>query len=432
MTGNLGTIFVILAALTATSYARPTEAETDELFKFLDGMQEFMTGEKFSDNDFYNKLVTCIKKTDDHLYQSVNAQWSGLKAYANAGGNGGSDPWYDCNSDILPHKVWFERNCTVEKYGNIPIWEPCNYASNIAYYHTVIEHCAKQTWSMPPESVNAIIKSYASLGAGSSFMHMSETMVGGISDVRVNDLIGYIAFTEAMKGLKAKGSILHQLSDKDRTKDVSQVVDDLMMMYINEPAKKWGNGLNQADIASLPLSMCGFFSSALSMVLPDDITDIVVSGLLEFFHAFTDRPELKEICVDKFLPAIRDATKDFRPLPLEERVEFGRNLVGTLVKLLYAFVWQEQVITSPIVFKPQVNQIGAILQPLLNNFVTNNIGLFKYSDPEFGSGKNFYAGQARCDKFDPHSKWHLQTAIALTDFIFLADEMHMLFVKHQK
>jgi len=43
-------------------------------------------------------------------------------------------------------------------------------------------------------------------------MHMSETMVGGISDVRVNDLIGYVAFTEAMRGLKAEGSILHELS----------------------------------------------------------------------------------------------------------------------------------------------------------------------------------------------------------------------------
>jgi len=137
-----------------------------------------------------------------------------------------------------------------------------------------------------------------------------------------------------------------------------------MMMYINEPAHKWGNGLNQADIGSLPLSMCGFFSGALTLVLPEDITEIVIKGLLEFFHAFTDRPELKEICVEKFLPAMREATKDFRPLPLEERVEFGKNLVGTVVKLLYAFVWQEQVITNDIVFKPQVNQIGAFTPTL--------------------------------------------------------------------
>jgi len=422
-------ILVTLTVLVATTVARPAD-EKDELYRFLNGIQEFMTGDQFTDNDFYNNLVQCLKKTDENLYQSVNHQWSGLKKYAQTGGST-TDKWHKCQDDNIPAQTWHERNCTIEKYGNMPVWEPCNYASNIAYYHTVIEHCAKETWSMSSASVNTIIKSYASLGAGSSFMHMSETIVGGISDVRVNDLIGYIAFHEAMSGLKANSSILHELSDTDRATPVDKVVDDLMMMYINLPADHWGPGLNKADIASLPLSMCGFFSGALTMVLPDDITEIVVGGLLEFFHAFTDKPELKEICVDKFLPAIRNATKDFRPLPLEERVTFGRNLVGTAVKLLYAFVWQEQVITNDFVFKPQVNQIGAYLQPLLNNFVTDNIETFKYSDPEFGSGKNFFAGQTTCNKWDPHSKWHLQTAIALTDFIFLADEMHQLFVKHQ-
>jgi len=425
-------LVVILAALVVTTTARPPAEEKDELYQFLSGIQEFMTGDQFTDDDFYDSLVSCLKKTDDNLYKSVNHQWSGLKQYAQTGGST-ADKWYKCNDNNKPkNQIWYERNCTIEKYGNMPVWEPCNYASNIAYYHTVIEHCAKKTWSMSKDSMNTIIKSYASLGAGSSFMHMSETNVGGISDVRVNDLIGYIAFHEAMSGLKANGSILHELSKTKRITPVNEVVDDLMMMYINKPADHWGPGLNQADIASLPLSMCGFFSGALSMVLPDDITKIVVGGLLEFFHAFTDRPELKEICVDKFLPAFSDATKDFRPLPLEERVKFGRNLVGTAVKLLYAFVWQEQVITNEIVFKPQVNQIGALLQPMLNNFVTENIETFKYSNPDFGSGKNFFAGQTRCNKWDPHSKWHLQTAIALTDFIFLADEMHQLFVKHQQ
>ena len=47
-----------------------------------------------------------------------------------------------------------EVNCTVQEYGQIPIWEPCNYASNMAYYHTVTELCARrqETWSMPEES----------------------------------------------------------------------------------------------------------------------------------------------------------------------------------------------------------------------------------------------------------------------------------------
>ena len=53
---------------------------------------------------------------------------------------------------IFPIFQWFEVNCTVQEYGKIPIWEPCNYASNMAYYHTVTEICSRKEWSMPEES----------------------------------------------------------------------------------------------------------------------------------------------------------------------------------------------------------------------------------------------------------------------------------------
>ena len=45
-----------------------------------------------------------------------------------------------------------ENNCNVQNYGNVPIWEPCNYASNIAYYRAVVQICERQKWSMPKKS----------------------------------------------------------------------------------------------------------------------------------------------------------------------------------------------------------------------------------------------------------------------------------------
>ena len=79
----------------------------DELHDFLDGIQRFMTGREFTDNDFYDKLEACIKKTDDRLLDSVNAQWIGLKGYANNQGNPPSDHWYPCDSEIKPGQVSF-------------------------------------------------------------------------------------------------------------------------------------------------------------------------------------------------------------------------------------------------------------------------------------------------------------------------------------
>ena len=46
---------------------------------------------------------------------------------------------------------WFEHNCTVQEFGSIPIHEPCNYASNMAYYHTAREICKRAAWSFPNE-----------------------------------------------------------------------------------------------------------------------------------------------------------------------------------------------------------------------------------------------------------------------------------------
>ena len=65
---------------------------------------------------------------------------------------------------------------------------------------------------------------------------------------------------------------------------MEQVVDDFMMMYMTDSVEEWGQKLTQADIASLPLSMCGFFSGALTMVLDDQYVDKIVEFLLKTFH----------------------------------------------------------------------------------------------------------------------------------------------------
>ena len=65
--------------------------------------------------------------------------------------------------------------------------------------------------------VNAIGKAFASLGLGSSFFHGSETSVGGASDVRVNDLFGYIVYQEGVKNLPtSKPYVIYELSTKPR------------------------------------------------------------------------------------------------------------------------------------------------------------------------------------------------------------------------
>ena len=108
-------------------------------------MQVFMNGQESFDVEFYNELATCLNQLGPRVLESVGAQWDGMIHFAQTGGNPESgDTWLPCEA-----RKWFEYNCTTQEYGNMPIFEPCNYASNVAYYHTATEICARKVWNMP-------------------------------------------------------------------------------------------------------------------------------------------------------------------------------------------------------------------------------------------------------------------------------------------
>lgn len=75
--------------------------------------------------------------------------------------------------------------------------------------------------------------------------------------------------------------------------------------------------------------------------------------------------------------------------------------------------------------RPDVNEIGAALLPIVNVLATQ-LTTFEYSTNTFQTGVDFYPGQDGCSSWDPHSKWHLETGIALVDFVFLSDELYRL------
>ena len=61
--------------------------------------------------------------------------------------------------------------------------------------------------------VKSIGKAFASLGLGSSFLHGSQTVIGGIADVRVDDLFAWIVYQEGVRNLPTDNpSVIYELS----------------------------------------------------------------------------------------------------------------------------------------------------------------------------------------------------------------------------
>merc|ERR1712218_498092 len=113
-----------------------------------------------------------------------------------------------------------------------------------------------------------------------------------------------------------------------------------------------------------------------------------------------------------------------------------KNTLGGVLKMGYAFLWQESVIDlmshlpdSPFI-KKFANEAGSQLIPLINQLF-NSVTSFDHKNIYFQSAKNFYPGQIACSQEShTHAKWHVQSGIALLDFAMFADEFHRILHLH--
>jgi hypothetical protein len=74
--------------------------------------------------------------------------------------------------------------------------EPCNYASNVAYFHSAVKICNYPDWAentIKAGYVTSLKRTFSMVGSGSAFMHGSQTYVGGRFDNSNIALIAYIA-----------------------------------------------------------------------------------------------------------------------------------------------------------------------------------------------------------------------------------------------
>ena len=103
-----------------------------------------------------------------------------------------TDYWGECTpgdlSDRCPVGPYLKDQ--PGQFGDVKIYEPCNYVSNVAYFRAAIRICDNEDWSIEDEKLNAIKRGFLALGVGSSFWHASHTYVGYSFD---NNMIAVIA-----------------------------------------------------------------------------------------------------------------------------------------------------------------------------------------------------------------------------------------------
>ena len=160
------------------------------------------------------------------------------------------------------------------------IYEPCNYASNIAYYHAATRICDYPNWNVDDVQISALKRSFATLAMGSAMWHGSHTYVGYSFDNNMIAVISYLAHQASVSGLPGNSSILKELSPTPRSKSGVQVSEDLVQMFTNEPVSEWAEILDNADLPHVYfITFAALISTVFSIVLPWTLTQWSITKL---------------------------------------------------------------------------------------------------------------------------------------------------------
>ena len=87
-----------------------------------------LMGEKEYHEVGWQERIDCYDFLSPKLNSIMEKAWEGMIEFWETRGQE-NDTWISCEQE----NIWFEWNCTSQPGMGMPIWEPCNYASNLAY-----------------------------------------------------------------------------------------------------------------------------------------------------------------------------------------------------------------------------------------------------------------------------------------------------------
>jgi len=186
------------------------------------------------------------------------------------------------------------------------IYEPCNYASNIAFYHSTTRICDYPDWSIDAEQQNSLKRSFAALAFGSSMWHGSHTFVGYSFDNNMIAVISYLAHQASVSGLPGNSTILKELSSDARNMTGVQVSEQLTNLFL-KPVTAWPEVLNSLDLPlDYYITFTAFISTCLAVIFPFVVVETVVGIAANKILTLEDANFINY----EYLPALKTSTEN--------------------------------------------------------------------------------------------------------------------------
>jgi hypothetical protein len=114
------------------------------------------------------------------------------------------------------------------------------------------------------------------------------------------------------------------------------------------------------------------------------------------------------------------ATTDIS-FPLAKKVLLVKRFAGVLVKIGWAFLWQEQFSPLPKwIYSNLLMEWAVSATPAVNRWASELSGMPE-TDGDVISGHHVYPGSEYCNIHSPHALWHQQSANGFLDFVMMSD-----------
>lgn len=414
-------IFGLLCGSSAHSaHRRNAEGAT---IRMLDAMHHLMTGEPKFDRTRFKLLTACMEYLDPSVPAVQDGVWQGMIEYWNSNGTV-DDRWGSAPSEF------HECNITTTMVDNMQIYEPCNYASNLAYYRSMLELCLRETRGkplrMPKKHLNRIGKAIAAMTPASSFFHGSNTKLGYAQDLSAISSIIYVAHQASMAPIP-HNPVLHEVSLTPRKYNSIQIVDKLQDMYLNYPASKWWDMGKSVEQPLHFVLFAAFTLQVFAVNFKPKKTQFLGGMIVDSMNL---TQEHKEVLLDHYLPELYKLHSEYTyPPGVLQRVR--KNAMVSLMKFLHSLMYIEsQLRVDGLLFNPVMAKLTHHIMPKLTKKFNRHTN-YEYFQKSFQRTVKNYPDETKCNILYPHARWHALSALSVLDIVYVSDDFFYLYSRRK-
>lgn len=190
---------------------------------------------------------------------------------------------------------------------------------------------------------------------------------------------------------------------------------------------EWALTLNNMDIPlDYYLTFAAIIGTVAVTIFPYFIAHEIMSLLT---YNLTSQENADFIC-KKYLPELRDSISHLS-IPNEEKKSVFNKIMGVVIKMMLAFVYQEHVLPVPELYNVVGLHVGAIMMPYINQ-VADKLTGFSQTDQAVLDSVNVYPGDTKCRAYTPHSIWHEESGNGFLELVFTADYINRVITNAQE